>query len=90
VSELSFPEMEVLNEINYVPQERFLVHLPDFDFEFHHRGKLFVGKREAEKRTYVTSSETEAVFMKLEDRPSEKAHELIKIVVYRQIKRQHA
>ncbi len=39
---LSFSEVEDKYNITYVPQEAFIVHLPDRDVRFERKGKMYV------------------------------------------------
>ena len=39
---LSFSEVEDTYDITYIPRQAFVVHLPERDIVFKHRGKLYI------------------------------------------------
>ena len=39
---LSLSEVEDLYNVTYVPQEKFIVHLPEMDIEFNRKAGLYV------------------------------------------------
>ncbi len=75
---LSFSEVEDKYHITYVPQEAFIIHLPDRDVRFERRGKIYVADWSKSMSAYVTT----AVYMKAEELWAKRAYELLRTSVY--------
>jgi hypothetical protein len=58
---LSFTEVEDQYPISYAPQIGFIVHLPDRDLEFKHRGRLYVADW-SDHRVVTTVKENERCY----------------------------
>ncbi len=57
---LSFSEVEDTYDITYVPCEAFIVHLPERDITFKHRGKLYIADFARDSQVHVTKAYTKA------------------------------
>jgi hypothetical protein len=60
VNVLSFSEVEDAYDITYVPREAFIVHLPERDITFEHRGKLYITDFARDSQVHVTKAYTKA------------------------------
>jgi hypothetical protein len=56
----SFSEVEDAYDIMYVPREAFIVHLPEREFTFKHRGKLYIADFARDSQVHVTRAYTKA------------------------------
>ncbi len=75
---LSFSEVEDKYRITYVPQEAFIVHLPDRDIRFECRGKMYVADWTKSTSAYVTTG----VYTKAEELRAKRAYELLRTSGY--------
>ncbi len=75
---LSFSEVEDKYRIMYVPQEAFIVHLPDRDVRFERRGKMYVADWTKSMSTYVTMG----VYTEAEELRAKRAYELLRTSGY--------
>jgi hypothetical protein len=70
---LSFSQVEDKYRNTYVPQEAFIVHLPDHDVRFEHRKKIYVADWTKSMSAYVTTG----VYAKAEELHAKRAYELL-------------
>ncbi len=64
--------MEDTYDITYVPREAFIVHLPDRDITFEHRGKLYIADFARDSQVHMTKAYT-----KVEEERAWQAYELM-------------
>ena len=62
---LSLSEVEDQYLVTYVPQEKFIIHLPETDIEFNRKAGMYVADWRDIKMAYATS--TSSVYTKAEE-----------------------
>ncbi len=77
VNILSFGDVEDDYDITYMPRTAFIVHLPDRDITFHHRGKLYVADW-AEQDTDNERNIYTMVCTKAKEAHAKRAYELLR------------
>ncbi len=70
---LSFSEVKDTYDITYVPRKAFIVHLPERDLVFEHRGKLYITDFTRDGHVHVTNA-----YIKAEEEQARQAYTLIR------------